>query len=226
MSLEDRIAKERVRLHRRKRNRDRKRKRGEGHKAKREAAAVRTIRARIRAALDIFHSSPRTMFDDTTVQLIPKSAKAVAGYVNGRYRTWARVLHRFPHARHISIAVSADVLADCLDVESGDATNQEAVGWYHRFKADAKKNKTPHKKPIFYTSVSNADALVATLRHASIRRGSYILWTAHYGDGKHVCGPKTCGLTRHQADSTQWTSSSHSRSLDESRCKPSFWERG
>lgn len=221
MSIEDRIGKARVQLHRRKHNRDRKRKLGEGHKAQREAKAVRTLRAQIRALLDLLHSSPRVMFDDTTVELIPKTAKAVAGYINGLYKTMPALRRLFPKARKVTIAISADVVADCLDVETGDATNAEAPGWYRRFKA-----ARPHDKPIFYTSASNADALVSTLRRAGIHSGQYILWLAHYGDGKHVCGPHTCGLTRHQADATQWTSSSHSRSLDESRCKPSFWERG
>lgn len=166
------------------------------------------------------------MFDDTTVSLIPKTAKAVAGYVNGFYVTYPTLLHDFPHARHVSIAVNSSQIADCLDVEPGDATNADAPGWYHRYKGAMTANHTPGKKPIFYTSASNADALVATLAAAGIKRGAYKLWTAHYGDGKHVCGPRTCHLTRHEADATQWTSSSHSRSLDESRVKPSFWERG
>lgn len=226
MSIQSRIEKKRVQLHRRKRNRERKRHRHQGHKARREAKAVRSLRAQIRALLDLLHSSPRVMFDDTSVELIPRAAKAVAGYVNGIYTTWPAILRLFPHAHHVSIAVNSSAIADCLDVEPGDATNADAPGWYHRFKEHAKKNHQLHRKPIFYTSASNADALVAALAEHRIKRGHYKLWTAHYGDGKHVCGPHTCGLTRHEADATQWTSSSHSRSLDESRCKPSFWERG
>jgi peptidoglycan hydrolase-like protein with peptidoglycan-binding domain len=36
--------------------------------------------------------------------------------------------------------------------------------------------------------------------------GSVRLWTAHYGQGKHICGPKTCGELPVDADGTQWTS--------------------
>lgn len=166
------------------------------------------------------------MFDDTSVELIPKSAKAVAGYVNGAYATYSRVLYDFPKARHIGITVNSGGMSDCLDIEPGDATNADAAAWFHRFKGAAQANRKPSRKPIFYTSVSNLDALVADLNAAGIKRAAYKLWSAHYGEGKHVCSPEACGATHQHADATQWTSSSHSRSLDESRVKPSFWERG
>lgn len=225
MSIQTRIEHERVQLRRRKHLREQHRAKHQGRRAQREAKAVRTLRASIRALLDL-RSSPRVMFDDTSVELIPKAAKAVAGYVNGNYTTYPSVLHDFPEARHVSITVNSGGMAECLDVEPGDATNADAAAWYRRYKGAVTANHKPHKKPIFYTSTSNADSLVATLAGAGIKRGDFKLWTAHYGEGKHVCGPATCGLTHHHADATQWTSSSHSRSLDESRCQPSFWERG
>lgn len=217
MSRVDRL---RERLHRRKRNRDRKRRKHQGHRARREAKAVRTLRARIRALLDRRHRLPRVMFDDTSVDLIPRSAGAVGGYVNGFYRTFQALRRRFPKARRVSIAVSSDVVADCLDVESGDATNADAPRWYRRFREQPRRRR---RTPKFYTSVSNADALVNELAAAGISRGRYVLWLAHYGAGKHICGHDTCGLTRNRADGTQWTSSSHERSLDESYLRPSFW---
>lgn len=222
MTLRQRIESVRVRLHRRIRWRNRANRRHNWPWAHRDAAAVRTLRARLRALIDRAHRHyPRVMFDDTSVSLIPKWAHAVAGYVNGIYVTIPALRSIFGgHARIVTIAVNASVVADALDVESGDATNADCPGWFRRFKAER-----PHEKPIFYTSVSNADALVATLAAAGIARHQYILWTAHYGVGKHVCGPHTCGDTEWDADSTQWTSSSHERSLDESVCRRSFWER-
>lgn len=226
MTIQTRIERRRVRLHRRKRARQEAHRAHHGAKAKSDAKAVRKLRAQIRALLDHLHRQPRVMFDDTSVELIPRTARAVAGYVNGSYTTYPQILRDFPHALHVSIAVTSHVAAECLDVETGDATNGDSVGWFHAYKTAADHNHKPNRKPIFYTSASNADTLAAALALAGRPRGSYVLWTAHYGDGKHVCGPHTCGLTRHEADATQWTSSSHSRSLDESLCKPSFWERG
>lgn len=193
----------------RKRNRERKRRLKQGHKAQREARGVRKLRHRIELLL-----SPRTLFDAVTVGNIPSDAKAVAGYVNGRYKTWPDILRLFPKAKRVSIAISADADADVLDIETGDATNDQAAAWFRRKKSNRG----------FYTSASNADALVATLKAAGIQRAEYVLWTAHY-DGKHICGPHTCGEVRStEADGTQFTT--HEETLDESVLKPSFWERG
>lgn len=198
----------RARLHRRKAHRERKRRLKQGHKAKREARAVRRLRRALR-----WLSAPRTMYDAVTVTNIPPRARAVAGYVNGDYRTYTALVSGWPRARKVSIAVSSDVNADFLDVEAGDATNADAVAWFRQHK----RNRG------FYTSASNADALVATLQAAGIHRDEYTLWTAHYA-GKHICGPHTCGEVRStEADGTQFTT--HEETLDESVLKPSFWER-
>lgn len=217
MSRIDRL---RVRLHRRKHNRERKRHLHQGHRAKREAKAVRTLRARIRALLDRRHRLPRVMFDDVSLNLVPRSARAIGYYADGGYANGNTAKGLFPKARKVSIAVFSNDFGDVLDIEPGDATISEAPGWYRLY-----KDKRPHGIPIFYTSVSNVDALVSTLAGAGISRGHYRIWSAHYS-GKHICAPDTCGLTQQHVDGTQWTSSSHERSLDESYLRVSFWERG
>lgn len=216
MSRIDRL---RERLHRRKRNRDRKHHLHQGHKAHREAVAVRKLRAAIKAIIDRRHQLPRVMFDDVTLSLVPGVARAIGFYVNGLYANGTEAHQRFPRARRVGISITASEVADALDIETGDASIGEAPGWYRAFKA-----QRPHGVPIFYTSVSNADALVGALSASGISRGHYRLWLAHYGAGKHICGSDTCGLTSQRADGTQWTSSSHNRSLDESYLRVSFWE--
>jgi hypothetical protein len=198
-------------LRQRKHNRERHRRLKHGRRAQREARAVRAIRARIKALVDLL-AAPRTMYDAVTVGNIPKDAKAVAGYVNGRYQTWPSLQSLFPNARKVSIAISVEADADVLDVEPGDAVNSEAPGWFKRKRTNRG----------FYTSASNAQALVDTLTAAGIDRKRYSLWTAHYTDS-HVCGPKTCGyLHSTSADATQWTT--HGETVDESVVKPSFWK--
>jgi hypothetical protein len=59
------------------------------------------------------------MFDDTNVHLIPKDAKAVAGYVDGHFRTWQQVEAGWPQAKKVMIAVFGQDNGDCLDVEPG-----------------------------------------------------------------------------------------------------------
>lgn len=207
-------------IRKRKHNREVHRRKHQKRRTLREIRAIQHLRAR----LDAIHKLPRVMFDDTTVSLIPKSAKAVAGYVNGLYTTWPQVLHNFPNAKHISIAISTAAQADCLDIEPGDATNAEAAAWYRDFKTAARKNHTPKLKPIFYTSASNAAGLIAALSAEGIARSKYILWTAHYNGSRHVCSPSGCGYPK--AEATQWTSTSNNRSLDESKVTVAFWERG
>jgi hypothetical protein len=64
---------------------------------------------------------------------------------------------------------------------------------------------------------------VTALGGAGISRAAVRLWSAHYGQGKHICGPGTCGLTRHACDGTQWTDSALGRNLDESILLSNFF---
>ena len=153
-----------------------------------------------------------TMYDSTNVGTLPPGADAYAGYVQGAFPTFAALKRLFAAsgAHLLSIAVFASGDADCLDIEPEDATIAQAPGWVKRQLA-----RGAHR-PCLYTSVSNMDALVATLGGAGISRAEVRLWSAHYEQGKHICGPGTCGLTRHPCDGTQWTDAALGRSLDES----------
>jgi hypothetical protein len=152
------------------------------------------------------------MYDSTNVGALPHGADAYAGYVEGLFPTFAALKRQFTAsgAHLLSIAVFASGDAECLDIEPGDATNAQAPGWVKRQLA-----RGAHR-PCLYTSVGNMDALVTALGGAGISRAAVRLWSAHYGQGKHICGPATCGLTRHASDGTQWTDSALGRSLDES----------
>lgn len=157
------------------------------------------------------------MFDAITVGNIPKDAQAVAGYVGGRWPTYATLVRDWPKAKHLSIAVASYQDADCLDVEQGDATNETAKRWVKR------QLDRGVKKPVIYTSVSNVRALLSSLAQVGVKRSDIKLWTAHYTFHEHLCGPE-CGFgmpTR--ADATQWTDRALGRSLDQSICSDSFF---
>jgi hypothetical protein len=153
-----------------------------------------------------------TMYDSTNVGTLPPGADAYAGYVQGAFQTFPELQQLFgaSGAHLLSIAVFASGDADCLDIESGDATVAQAPGWVKRQLARGAQ------RPCLYTSVSNMDALVTTLGGAGIPRAEVRLWSAHYGQGKHICGPGNCGLTHTACDGTQWTDAALGRSLDES----------
>jgi hypothetical protein len=200
----------RERLHRRKRNRDRKHRKHQGRLAMREARAVQHLRALI----DHLRKEPRVMFDDTTVSLIPFTARAVAGYVNGAYRTIGPLLLRFPRSRVVTIAVNSLGRAQFLDIERGNATIADAPDWW--------RHTSQARGP--YIPESDAAELVAHLEAHGIHRHEYVLWTAHYNGERHICAPETCGCAV-RADGTQWTDRANSRSLDESWLHLSFWRR-
>lgn len=162
-------------------------------------------------------SKETVMFDSVDLKQIPEDAPAVAGYTSGHWPTYPHLAKLWPHARHLSIAVTASHDAECLDVEPGDATPDQAAAWVKR------QHARGIKRPVVYTSVSSAQNLIGRLSAAGIKRGDVRLWTAHYTHKPHRCGP-TCGYgLQSTADATQWTDKSHGRNLDESLCGPGFF---
>lgn len=160
---------------------------------------------------------PTVMFDSVTVAAIPNNAQAVAGYTSGLYPTFPTLVKSFPHAKRVSIAVSASHDAECLDVEAGDAPPTLAANWVRR------QHGRGVKRPVVYCSVSGAQSLLDLLARSGIGRGQVRLWTAHYTLKAHLCD-SSCGFgLRSRADATQWTDKSMGRNLDESRVDPGFW---
>ena len=158
-----------------------------------------------------------TMYDSIQLSQIPANAEAVAGYVNGQWPTYPEVVKRWPHAHHLSIAVSSWADAECLDVESGDATNDVAAAWVRRQRIRG------IARPVIYTSVSNVSTLLRKLGAAGIGRNDIRLWTAHYSMRPHLCD-RGCGFGMGTvADATQWTDKSGGLTLDESLCTPNFF---
>jgi hypothetical protein len=156
------------------------------------------------------------MFDSIDISQLPAGAPAYAGYVNGRWPTFALLLQKFPRAHLLDIAVNSGADATCLDVETGDATNADIYTWFVRQQA------RKVWRPVVYTSVSNADALVAVMTANGFNRAEYRLWSAHYS-GEHICGPATCKLTRFPCDGTQWTDKALGRNLDQSVLSDTFF---
>jgi hypothetical protein len=151
------------------------------------------------------------MFDDITVGALPYGAKAYAGYVDGIYKNFADVKAKFPQAAIVSIAVFAKDDAEVLDVEQGDATIADVYAWLKRQLARGVW------RPVIYTSAGNVDRLMLTMNANGFKRDQYRIWSAHYTNRAHLCGPTTCGeIKTTTADWTQFTSRANNSSLDES----------
>lgn len=142
---------------------------------------------------------------------------ALSGYTAGSWPDFPQVAALA--ARYglltLSIAPFASVDADCLDVESGDATIAQVDGWFTRQQA---RGLT---RPAVYTSAGNAAALIATMTANGIARADWRLWSAHYTGTAHICGPGTCGYP--QADGTQWADKDAGHNIDQSLLTPDFF---
>jgi hypothetical protein len=115
----------------------------------------------------------RIMFDSTTPDQIPADAKMVAGYVNGSYFWKGIDWRRFPNAIQVHITVSAVNTGGVLDVESGDATPDQAPGW---IKARLAAGLA---RPAVYVNRSNLDAVIAACTAEGLVAGHhYWIWLA------------------------------------------------
>lgn len=139
------------------------------------------------------------MLDSVTVANLPPGADAYAGYVDGRFANSAAVGARFPGKPVLTVAVFAASDAECADCETGDMMPSQLPVWVRRQMARGVQ------RPVVYASASVMGAVLAALTGAGIHRTQVRLWSAHYGAGKHICGPLTCRLVSAGCDGTQWT---------------------
>jgi peptidoglycan hydrolase-like protein with peptidoglycan-binding domain len=158
------------------------------------------------------------LYDSIDLSQIPRDAQAVAGYTSGRWPTFQHLRGQFPRALLLSVAVSAGFNADCLDIETGDATPGDAAAWYERQRAGGVT------RPCLYASASMMESdVVPVLRAAGIDRASVRLWSAHYTGTPHICGPSSCRAMSIEADGAQWTNRAEGRNLDESLLAADFF---
>lgn len=148
------------------------------------------------------------MFDSVNLTQFPPNPPAVAGYTSGYWPTYKALVAQFPKAKHLSIAINASEDADCLDVETGDATPAEAPTWVRR------QQKRGLKRPVVYANLSTMPQVVAALVAAGIRRVEVRLIVAHYTYVAHI---------EPGYDGCQWTDKAFGHNLDQTQLLPSFW---
>lgn len=121
------------------------------------------------------------------------NAAMIAYYLNGAYAWTQAQRDLFPHAGHVTITVTASANAgDVLDVETGDATPDQAEGWITMRKAAGLY------RPTLYGSLDTVPALrIGTVKWVLGR--DWDLWVAHYTGQPHVAYP---GAAATQYEST------------------------
>lgn len=149
------------------------------------------------------------MFDSIDLSQVPASPFAVAGYTAGHWPNYLKVRTTWPHTHAISIAISANYHADCLDIEPGDATPAQAPGWVT---ADIKAG---FAHPCVYSSYYEfVNQVRPALAAAHIARASIYEWDADY----RGCN----GAIDQSFDATQCTDNALGRNLDESNVTLQF----
>jgi hypothetical protein len=141
------------------------------------------------------------MYDTAQNNQFPAGAQAYAAYVDGsigNQPNYAYIVRTFPRAYHLSIALFASDNADALDVEPGAASPGDVPAWY------ARQKRRGIQRPCVYASASTmAGNILPVLSQAKIGRSEVRLWSAHYGLGEHICGPRSCGAVPVEADGTR-----------------------
>lgn len=115
-----------------------------------------------------------TMYDSTNPFDIPIGVPAVAGYIDGRYAWSSAGWQRFARLPRLTITIlNGD--ADVLDVETGDATPDQAVTWVRSQRAMGR----PY--PGVYCNSNLWDTVRATFRAHQVEEPWY--WIANW-DGR------------------------------------------
>jgi hypothetical protein len=159
-----------------------------------------------------------TMYDSIDLTQFPASVDFAAGYVNGKWPTARELAARYPHAQILTIAVTSGADAGALDIETGDATPADAPGWHKRQRARGAA------RPCLYANASTMQAgIVPLVQSGAIPRAAVRLWSAHYTEVAHICGPRSCRAVSIDMDGTQWTDRAAGRNLDQSLLLPGFF---
>lgn len=127
------------------------------------------------------------------INLLPNGLNMYASYVDN-YGGYPSLVNRFgSHFNGILLSITIyGHAARCADVEPYAMVPSQLPHWL-----DNVALKDGGQLPWVYTSASNMAAC-----NNNIGGRKVIRWSAHYGFGPHVCGPRTCGWP--QADWTQW----------------------
>jgi hypothetical protein len=114
----------------------------------------------------------RTMYDGVDATKLPVSAKLVGGYVDGLYKWSASDWARFPHSVKVRIAVFRETNdGHVLDVEPGNATPAQSVGWVLMRRAAG-------IDPTVYMNSSTWPAVRDAFRARGVAQPHY--WVADY----------------------------------------------
>lgn len=130
------------------------------------------------------------MYDSVTASNIPKTARIVAGYVNGIYRWKPSDWALFPNSRHVTITIWPTTDAEVIDVEWGDTTPATIPGWLKKFRPDV----SIKQRTVYCSLYTKWPAVYNAVKAAGIPQPAY--WIADYIKKPFLIAGSTA---------TQWT---------------------
>lgn len=123
---------------------------------------------------------PRIMYDSTNLYDIPRTAQAIAYYVDGAYAAPQAAIDWHGAPVKVGITVTGGTLAaQVCDMENGDLTPAQAADWI-------KRKIAAGQHPTAYFSVSRWPALDAARKALGIPDGSFSVWTADWTGKPHL----------------------------------------
>lgn len=154
----------------------------------------------------------RTMYDSITASDIPAGVPMVAGYIDGTFCWSAADWALHANAVQVRIATRADVNdGHVLDVESGDATPDQAPGW-------ATMRRGAGQDPTIYCGESSWAAVQDAFTAAGVGQPHY--WIAAYPGGGSTDLPTLNGIT---AVAHQWINDPGSGGHYDLSCVADVW---
>jgi hypothetical protein len=123
----------------------------------------------------------RVMYDSTTADDCPPGADLYAGYISGTWLTYDRLLQLYGSSKMVSVSVTAAQAAEVLDIESGDATPDQAPSWWQR------SRQADVERPCCYCNQSTEPAVDEALHAAGVPTTQACFWIATL-DGTIVQG--------------------------------------
>ena len=116
----------------------------------------------------------RVMYDGVEADSVPAGAAIYAGYVDGNWQSFDALVSEYPAALHVSVCVTSADSARVLDVESGDASPDEAPAWASRQRAAG----NPY--PVVYMNESTWSSVRSAFSAQGVAAPLY--WVADYVD--------------------------------------------
>lgn len=120
----------------------------------------------------------RMMYDGVEAGSVPAGAAIYAGYVDGNWQSYDALVSEYPGALHVSVCVTSADDARVLDVESGDATPDEAPVWV------TKQRAAGNQYPVVYMNESTWPAVREAFSAQGVAAPLY--WVAAYVDDPAV----------------------------------------